>query len=357
MELALGDGGRAGEPGNDPVDLVVEVGRLLGRPRDDQRGPRLVDQDRVDLVDDRVVELALDQLLEREAHVVAEVVEAELVVRPVRDVGEVRFPPLARPEPREAGVGRHVGRIVEERRLVLDDRDRQPELVVDRAHPQRVAPREVVVDGDDVDAPPGEAVEHRGQRRDEGLALAGGHLRDLALVEHHAAHELDVEVAHAEPPAADLPHHREDLGEDLVEVGPFLELLPQLVRALAESLVRPASDLGLQRVDGGHPGPHPLDVALVLGPEDLAEDEIDHDGPIVLPGASRAGGEPDLAGAHFPRAWVMSSSACWRLVSVTDSPPSMRATSRTRSFFTRAATVVAVRPSSSRFSTRKCWSA
>ena len=58
VELALGDRGRAREPGDDPVDLVVEVGRLLGRTRDDQRGPRLVDQDRVDLVDDRVVELA-----------------------------------------------------------------------------------------------------------------------------------------------------------------------------------------------------------------------------------------------------------------------------------------------------------
>ncbi len=283
VELALGDRRRPGEPGDDPVDLVVEVGRLLGRPGDDQRGPRLVDQDRVDLVDDGVVELALDQLLEREAHVVAQVVEAELVVRPVRDVREVRLAPLARPEPRQAGVGRHVGRVVEERSLVLDDRDRQPELMKDRAHPLGVAPRQVVVDGDDVDAPAGEAVEDRGQGRDEGLALAGGHLRDLALVEHHAAHELDVEVAHAEPPAADLPHHREDFGEDLVEVGPFLELLPELVRAPPEGLLGPASDLGLQRVDGGHPGPHPLDIALVLGSEDLAEDEIDHDGPHCTP--------------------------------------------------------------------------
>ena len=74
----------------------------------------------------------------------------------------------------------------------------------------------------------------------------------------------------------------------------------QRVRALAESLVRPAADLGLQRVDGGDAGPHPLDVALVLRSEDLAENQIDHDGPIVLPGASRAGGEPGLAGAHFP---------------------------------------------------------
>jgi hypothetical protein len=61
----------------------------LARAGDDQRRARLVDQDRVDLVDDRVVEAALDALLGAEGHVVAQVVEAELVVGPVGDVGGV----------------------------------------------------------------------------------------------------------------------------------------------------------------------------------------------------------------------------------------------------------------------------
>ena len=77
---------------------------------------------------------------------------------------------------------------------------RQAEEVEDRAHPLRVAPGQVVVDGDDVDALAGDRVEDRGERRDEGLALAGAHLRDLALVEHDAADQLHVEVAHAERP-------------------------------------------------------------------------------------------------------------------------------------------------------------
>ena len=57
----------------------------------------------------------------------------------------------------------------------------------------------------------------RGERRDEGLALAGLHLGDLALVEDDAADELDVEVAHAERPLHRLAGHREDLGQDVVE--------------------------------------------------------------------------------------------------------------------------------------------
>ena len=74
---------------DDAIDLVVEVGRLLGRPGNDERRPRLVDEDAVDLVDDREVVPALHVVRELELHVVAEVVEAELVVRAVGDVGGV----------------------------------------------------------------------------------------------------------------------------------------------------------------------------------------------------------------------------------------------------------------------------
>ncbi len=68
-------------------ERVVRVRRLLGRARDDQRRARLVDQDRVDLVDDRVGVRALDALVDVRRQVVAQVVEAELRVGAVGDVG------------------------------------------------------------------------------------------------------------------------------------------------------------------------------------------------------------------------------------------------------------------------------
>ena len=60
--------------------VLVLLARRLGRAADDERRARLVDQDRVDLVDDRVVQRALRVLERAELHVVAQVVEAELVV-------------------------------------------------------------------------------------------------------------------------------------------------------------------------------------------------------------------------------------------------------------------------------------
>ena len=80
-----------------------------------------------------------------------------------------------------------------------------------------------------MDGVAGERVEEDGERRGEGLALAGLHLGDGARVEHHAADQLDVEVALAERPPAGLAHQRERLGQQVVErlavAGPLAELV------------------------------------------------------------------------------------------------------------------------------------
>ena len=139
------------------------------------------------------------QCLERGGHVVAQVVEAELGVGPVDDVGRVRS--------------------WRRRRVLagLDHADGDAERVVDRAHPLGVAAGEVVVDGDHVDAVAGERVQEHGERRGQRLALAGPHLGDRPVVQDHAADQLDVEVALAERPPRRLAAERERLREQVVE--------------------------------------------------------------------------------------------------------------------------------------------
>ena len=122
--------------------------------------------------------------LARHRHVVAQVVEPELGVGAVGDVGGVRRP-----------LGRGVGDVG------ADPAHGQSQPAVEPAHPLGVAGGQVVVDRDHVDALAGEGVEVDGQGRDEGLALAGLHLGDPPEVQRHAAHELDVEVPLARGPA------------------------------------------------------------------------------------------------------------------------------------------------------------
>ncbi len=92
-----------------PGELGVPVRSAVGRPGDDQRGAGLVDQDGVDLVDDGEVVPALHAVLEAHGHVVAQVVEAELVVGAVGDVGVVGGAPLVGRHLR-TGSRRHPGR-------------------------------------------------------------------------------------------------------------------------------------------------------------------------------------------------------------------------------------------------------
>ena len=87
LDEAVGDVGELAEPA---------VGLARRGSGDDERGAGLVDEDRVDLVDDREVVAALHHVLGLPGHVVAEVVEAELVVRAVGDVGGVLLAALLR---------------------------------------------------------------------------------------------------------------------------------------------------------------------------------------------------------------------------------------------------------------------
>jgi hypothetical protein len=161
------------------VGLDVLVGRLEGGAGDDERGAGLVNQDRVALVDDRVGQFSLHLLAPRDFHVVAQVIEAELVVGAVGDVAGVLGLAL---------LAVHVG---------LDGADRQAQPPEDRAVPVAVAADEVVVDADDVDLVPRQGVQVRRQRGHQRLAFAGREFGDAAVVQDHRPYDLHVVRAHA----------------------------------------------------------------------------------------------------------------------------------------------------------------
>src|SRR5581483_3230695 len=214
-------------------ELVVLLGRLLGLARDDVRRARLVDEDGVDLVDDRVGQRALAALGEVESHVVAQVVEGELRVGRVRDVGLVRLALAHGAQVLEARIGvclvDVLGVVQVRGRVAHVHADAEPEQVVDGPHPARVTAGQVVVDRDEVRALPRQCVQVQREARDQRLALTGLHLGDLSVVEDDAADELDVEVAKPDRAARSLAADRESLDQQLVDVVPVLGLLAKLV--------------------------------------------------------------------------------------------------------------------------------
>ena len=211
-----------------------------------------------DFVDDGVGVPALHHVLDPVLHVVAQIIEAELVVGGVSDIAVVLIFALG---------------IVE---AVHDDADRKSEKFVDLPHPFGVALGEIIVDGDDMDAAAGERVEIDGERGDQRLAFAGLHLGNPALVQHHAADELDVEVALTKRALAGLAHGGKSRHQNVIRRCPLRHLLAKLIRARAQRLVGELFQLLFQRIDGVNPRPIRPDAALVGGTEKLTGDSADH---------------------------------------------------------------------------------
>ena len=125
----------------------------------------------------------------------------------------------------------------------------RPKKAIDRAHPLRVAPRQVVVDGDDVHALRWQRVEIDRQGRDQRLALAGLHLGDHAAVQDDAAQQLHIEMALAQRSLGRLADRRERLHQQIIDRFAAIKTLPEPRRARAQFIVAHCLELWLERVD------------------------------------------------------------------------------------------------------------
>ena len=218
-------------------------------------GPSLVYEDVVHLVDYGVMQLPLDLHVGGDCHVVPEVVEPELVVGPEGDVGQVGVSLIDGFEIGQTRVRGFVGWIVLVAGVVLHAGHRQSQGMVDGTHPDAVPLGQVVVDGDQVHPTAGQGVEVDREGRDQGLAFAGLHLGDLALMKDQTPHELDIVMPLAQIPFGRLPHQGEGLRQQVIQILALGQPFPELVRHSPKLGVGPLHDLGLQGVDLLYQGP------------------------------------------------------------------------------------------------------
>ena len=192
---------------DDFVDAVVLVGRFIARTGNDERCPRLVDQNRVDFVHDRVMVRTLRAMREIELHIVAQVVEAEFVVGAVGNIRAVRLAAFV---------------VVQS---VLDHPDAQSKKLVEPAHPFGVTLCQVIVDCDNVDAFAVESIQICRKRRHERFAFTGLHFCDAALMKDNSADKLHVEVPHIESALARFANDCESVRQQVLERLSVLESL------------------------------------------------------------------------------------------------------------------------------------
>ena len=187
-----------------PVQNIVEVGGFLCGPRNDQRGTGLVDENGVHFVHDGIVKFPLDIIRQVELHVIPQIVEAELVVGAIGDIGIVSPTALLVAQAVQDGAHPHA------------------QGIEDIPHPVGIPAGQVVVHRDDVDPFPGEGIEIGGEHGHQGFTFTSFHFRNLALMEDNAADELHVEGSQSQGPQGGLPGHREGLGQQIVQGLPLV---------------------------------------------------------------------------------------------------------------------------------------
>ena len=140
------------------------------------------------------------------------------------------------------------------RLIRLQQPNAHPQQVKNRSHPAGVAACQVIVDGHQVGAFALQGVQVQRQGRHQGLAFAGAHLGNCAARQDNPADDLHIVRAQADRAPGGFPHRGKCLRQELVQAGPFLQALSELLRAQAQVGIGQLVILSLQRVDPGEDG-------------------------------------------------------------------------------------------------------
>ena len=162
------------------IQRVVEFRPVFRRAGDDEWRACLVNQDRVHFVDNREVVPALHHLFEMVFHVVAQIVETQLVVGAICNVTGIGCTALVVVQP------------------MHDDARGHAQGRIDFAHPACIALGQIVVHCHDMHALAGKRVKVNRQSGHQCFAFAGFHFRNDAGIQHHAALQLDIKGPQAQ---------------------------------------------------------------------------------------------------------------------------------------------------------------
>ena len=233
------------QKGDQGVDRAVQFRPVIRWTRNDQGGPSLVDQDGVNFIDNGKCVAPLGHLLERILHIVAQIIEAELIIGAVGDVG---------------GIGGLALRVAQ---ALLDDPRGHAEETVNGAHPLRVARRQIIVDCDNVNALSSQGIQIDRQGGHQCFALTCAHFSNRPGMQDHAAQKLHIKMPHAQRTFGRLANNRKGLHEEVIEGLAGRQTGPELLCFCGQRRVRELLHGRFQCVDCGNTLAQWLELAVV----------------------------------------------------------------------------------------------
>ena len=237
------------EKRHEPIDFSIQVQILLQLPRYDERRPRLVDQNRVNLVDNRIMMTPLHILRQLILHIIAQIIETKLVIRTIRNVAKIRRTTL----------------VVVQVRQYLPYRKTQK--LVNLTHPIRVTARQIIVHRHQMRTLALQRIQIHRTSRHERLPLARLHLRYHPTMKHDPTDELHIVMAHVQHATTRLSHRRKRLRQQLIQRRPLAQLLLKLRRLRSQFVIAQRTYRRLQLVDLHHHWPQLAHHALMTRPK------------------------------------------------------------------------------------------
>ena len=219
------------QTGYDFGHLIITGGGFICLAADDEGSTGFVNQNAVNLVDNGIVKRTLHLSIGAHGHIVTQVIKAELIVGAEGDVAHIlQFFDLRGDR-------------------VPDQADGKAEEAVQLAHPLAVTRREVLVDGNNVYALAGQRIKINGAGGHQRFTFAGFHLGNTAVMQGHAADELNIEVTHTKYTHRSFSYHGKGLHQQIIQRGTIGQTLFELGSFGFKLFIAQRLHLRFQRID------------------------------------------------------------------------------------------------------------
>jgi len=156
--------------------LLVTFGHRTGN---NQRRTCIVNQDRVDLIDNGIIMLTLYQVFGAYCHIVTQIIEAEFVIGTKCNVCHI-----------STAAGFRVGL------MLVNAIHAQTMEHIKRPHPFRVTLSQVIIYGYDMHTVSGQRIEEYRKRSHQSLTFTCCHFGNLALMQYHTTEKLYIIMHH-----------------------------------------------------------------------------------------------------------------------------------------------------------------
>ena len=212
-------------------DGVVVICRFLPRTGNDQRCTSFIDQDGVHFIDQAVVQRTLYHLIEGSDHVITQVIKTEFIICSVGDIRIVCDFSLV------------------EIQIMNNKADGETQKFVYLSHPFAVSFRQIIIDGNNVDALSFQRIQIDRCRSNQRLAFTGTHLSDVTAVQNNTANQLGIEVTHPQHAARGFTNDRKSLRQDIIQCLTLGKTCFEFIGFVRQRRIAQLLQTILQRID------------------------------------------------------------------------------------------------------------